>query len=499
MGRIAHVSDVRQAIDLALRKRDAGEYDWFRGQAKNYPLAPSFARRTEPERQRALEKLGRFESWVHNTPGLEELAEAGADHVLAVAQHYGLPTQFLDFTTDPEIAGFFACDSDDLVPGETSCIICLNTVDLAQFWQHIPAKWAPPEFLRIDVSNLWRLQAQQGVFLFCPYQNIEKIYSFDRILFPARVKASKAMRERMYPARKSQLEVLLDHYFMNELLIEGDRRMASTAAAMTVVRLDPLPEGIDTELAKAGIPPLASWQTQALASWRSTRDERLASVLGGGRKRLEIDLTADPVNIAEQVAAQVTATMSRGDAPRGVLIEWKCDGSPDPATGPDELGAALNWLWDGLRTLPYSDQDLAIGMGNCVGLSIAHQRARQLRPQLGQDYAAWQDAADAVLGAATEVGFDGADGSYSLGYASKASLLKCVRRDIADYLQPRFRDEILGNVVGLMQAIHAPDRLFEFEPLARVFARQLAPTQVLTRSGRAVFFSPARIIRMGLP
>jgi FRG domain-containing protein len=500
MRRVAHVADVHEAIALAVRLRDERKYDWFRGQAKNYPLAPSLARRTEPERQEALEKLGRFEAWVHATPGLEELAAGGADHLLAVAQHYGIPTQFLDFTTAPEIAGFFACDSEGFASDQQSCIICLNTGELADFWRDIPAEWPPPEFLRIDVPNLWRLQAQQGLFLFCPYTNIEKYYKFDRIIFQAKVKACRDMRDRMYPTRKSQMEVLLDHYFMNELLIEGDRRMVSMTAKMTVHRIDPPPEGIDTELARPWIPPLASWRTEAISPWRSTRDERLANVLNAERRRLEADLTDAPASTAAHVASQVTAMMSRGDAPRGALVEWKCDFSPNSAavTGAAELEAALDWLWDGLRALPCSDQDLAIGMGNCVGLSAAHATARRLRPEPGQDYAAWQDAANAVLGAAVHVGFDGADGSYSLGYAAKTSLLECVREDVTDYIQPGFRDQIVGNVIGLMQAIHSPDKLFEFEPLARVFARQIAPTQVLTRSGRAVFFSPARINSLGL-
>jgi hypothetical protein len=126
------------------------------------------------------------------------------------------------------MAGFFACDLDDLVPGEPSCIVCLNTADLVDFWHNMPAKWRPPECLRIDVSNLWRLQAKKGVFLFCPYTNIEEIYDFDRIIFPASVQATQTMRDRVYPVRKSQLEILLDQYFMNERLIENSRNIADT-------------------------------------------------------------------------------------------------------------------------------------------------------------------------------------------------------------------------------------------------------------------------------
>jgi hypothetical protein len=93
----------------------------------------------------------------------------------------------------------------------------------------------------------------------------------------------------------------------------------------------------------------------------------------------------------------------------------------------------------------------------------------------------------------------GADGSYSRGYVSASSLLTCVRADITEYLRSEFRDEVLGNITGMLQAIQAPDRLFEFECLAQLFARRLVPGQVLTRMGSAIFFSPARIISLGLP
>ena len=64
MGHIARVRDVNEAVDLTAKLRDAGEYDWFRGQVKNYPLVASFARRSETDREAALEKFGRFEHWV---------------------------------------------------------------------------------------------------------------------------------------------------------------------------------------------------------------------------------------------------------------------------------------------------------------------------------------------------------------------------------------------------------------------------------------------------
>jgi hypothetical protein len=62
----------------------------------------------------------------------------------------------------------------------------------------------------MTVPDLWRLEAQHGCFLFCPYDNVERLYDFDRIFFPNTHPLRGVRREDVYPERKSHLEVLLD-------------------------------------------------------------------------------------------------------------------------------------------------------------------------------------------------------------------------------------------------------------------------------------------------
>lgn len=491
------VDSVEDAVTLAMRLRAEGRYDLFRGQVRNYQLVPSLHRIEGPEKEATIEKFARFEGWVHNTLGLEELARAGTDAMLAVAQHYGLPTPFLDFTTDPEIAGFFACDAADVAPGEESCIVCLDTGDLARFWASWSPELPPPEVLSIDVSNLWRLQAQKGVFLFCPYDKVEHIYDFDRIRFPAAHPAAEDMRARVYPPRKSQLEILLDQYFMNERLIEGSRFIESTNWDISVVNVDHSPDGIHSEVVDSGIPALASWRSDGLKGWRSTYDERLSDVHREDAVRLEVDLEGDLHTIASRIGTEVSARIACSDASRDTVVDWQLDLRVTPNIGAfiATLEAAVNWLWDGLRTLPHSDEDLAIGIGNCVAISIAHRRI--LLGGITPDD--WEAAATAVLGPAVEVELGADDGSYAKCYAAEDSVAACIRDDIDRYLTPGFRAHLIENPVGMLQVLPLPDRLFEFDRLARLMARELSPTQVLMRPGRSVYFSPARIIRMGLP
>jgi hypothetical protein len=208
------VNSVEEAVDHANQLKASGGRFWFRGHAKDWPVQSTFIRVPTAERDATMQKPTRFEGWVKSTPGLEKLA-ADADATIAVAQHYGLPTNFVDFTTSPEIAAYFATErADSSPPGEMACLIL-------EFWSFLQGKYPPLEFLEPEVPGLWRLEAQRGRFLFCPYDHIERLYDFDRIYFPKTHRYPMIRPEEVYPTRKSHLEILIDQYFMNERLIEG--------------------------------------------------------------------------------------------------------------------------------------------------------------------------------------------------------------------------------------------------------------------------------------
>lgn len=132
------VGDVEEAIELAEEFRRQGTYDWFRGQVEPWPPHTSLMRLYEQRGPAQVEhvkaKLGRFKDFLRSHRELWEIAE-DRNALFAVAQHYGIPTNYLDFTTEPAIAGFFACDTKQPKPGSDSCIYCLNTDDIREAWK----------------------------------------------------------------------------------------------------------------------------------------------------------------------------------------------------------------------------------------------------------------------------------------------------------------------------------------------------------------------------
>jgi len=484
------VGNVIEAVELAQKVKQDGDYDWFRGQIKSWPLKSSFLRLDQEKRAKALEKLRRFESWVRNTAGLESLT-ANTDSMVAVGQHYGLPTNFIDFTTSPEIAGFFASCGEKTEDDQLSCILCLDTKDLMEFWKILPSKYPPPELIAIDVQNLWRLQAQHGTFLYCPYSHFEHFYHLDRIFFPFIGSLSGLDKDKIFPKRKSQLEILLDQYFMNEQLIEGGRNLPESIKKFTL--FIPSSEKYDPEVFIGNNPPskLDSWSAINLQPWISTKREKFFDATTETSWEIVINLNKDINSIRREVLEYIKLQLDSTPSARNQLINWSIkffENQPHRT-----LNTTIQRLWDGLRILPHENDDIAEGIANCIALHLSGlpERIAQID---------WEKPTSACFGETIWIEFGSSDGSYSRAYVSKTKLLSAVRSDIDKYLVPKWKQELTKNITGLLQVIRTPDRLFEFDRLSKLFAQEIVPVQVLMRSeASAIFFSPARLDSFGLP
>jgi hypothetical protein len=489
-----NVGSVEDAIQAAKQLIRPDRTFWFRGQAKNWPVKSSLVRVKPQDQHFIMEKLARFQEWVKHTSGLESLA-ANVDATVAVAQHYGLPTNFIDFTTKPEIAGFFASEkAGSRTTEDLACIICLDVHDLEEFWQPLTERYPSPEFLEIAVPDLWRLEAQHGCFLFCPYDNIELMYDFDRILFPNTHSLSGVTSGEIYPKRKSNLEILLDQYFMNELMIDAER--IPKPEGVTSLVLESPAEGYDPDVFPDGLPEHLSWSKEAIRPWLELRAEPLNQVLTSLNFQIIVPNLQDMSLLAREVSVQLQNDLFGLDGIRSKLLGWHIQISPDlglPLDFESCLVTRLERLWDGLRRLPYSDKDLCCSLGQCIAFGIA----------LGGDFRNrdnqhWERAALKCLAEPIELEFGADDGSYSRGYVSKASLADAIRPDILSHVADQWKGQLDKNVCGILQTAWTPQRTFDFRLLTALFALEIAPYQVLARN-TATFYSPARLVSLGLP
>jgi hypothetical protein len=494
--KVYKVNSVAQAMALAEELKFKGEYDWFRGQAHEWPLCPTLNRQDEESRNNALLRLARFGNWVQSVPEARYLDSDEA--ILAVAQHYGLPTHFLDFTASPRVAVFFATHEPP-AGAEQGFVLCLNTADLNKVWNEclceVQSDRLPLRFVELHVPDLWRLQAQHGVFLDCPYANVEDEYPVDRIVFPLQNAECLIPEAAIYPDRKSRLEQLLDRYF------ETERQWATLSWLKEIGQLRntvfsfPDPKNTSDQLVPSGELPIhTSWSDAELHKWLTTPDESWHRV--HANERVDLLLPMQPQAAGRTASSNIRKLFAADAARRSQAIGFTVmlDASAQSSFVSEILSSRLDALWDGLRTLPYGEEELAGGMGSVVQLTMEAGPSRESQ-QPGSP--TWREAARRCFGEVVEIEFGAVGGGGNRACVAVRDLLAAVRLDLDSFLAPEV-DDVRADVRRLLSAFRSPRRLFEFHALARLFALQIAPFQVCARTP-PFLFTPAGLFTLGLP
>ncbi|MGX9777089.1 FRG domain-containing protein [Janthinobacterium aestuarii] len=500
---IATVANVEEAIELAEDLKQQGEYNWFRGQVRADWLPSSSVERKlkgSSNSKDLYDDLSRFLHWASKIPELAYLNEASNAHSLfAIRQHYGYPTKYIDFTTDPSVAGFFASDTAQQPDnGTVSAIFCLDTNDLVDFYarhRKYIGEDMKIEPVTIDVSNLWRLQAQHGHFLHTNH-NWYNIYDLDRIEFPWTGPTAYPSRDQIYPTQKSHLENLLDEFEFLELRRRGQKKMYEMIDELGVrgkgVRIARLSHTGDLERYEKSVfaeaPGLLdSWKKEMLADWLVERREQFHQVVG---KSIDINIrsgfSAPAAHL--QIRAAFRGALSREPDLRAGAVVWKVAGLTGQLDVERYL-SAIQSAWNGMRNLPYQDDDIVEAMEALTQLFLIGNCDAMLGHIMDGAFAKWMPDAYEV-----EFGNDVLN-TISRAHCSNDLLIQC----IAPKWKQSCKDQkMVSSASGALYACSKPNYMFEFNAFARLFARQIIPAQ-LARGRPLVLFNPARLNFFGTP
>jgi hypothetical protein len=91
----------------------------------------------------------------------------------------------------------------------------------------------------------------------------------------------------------------------------------------------------------------------------------------------------------------------------------------------------------------------------------------------------------------------GGAGGYSKSYVSKKGLFRALRSDMAKFLASEWRAQFTEDPSIIVEWAWKVDYLYEFDAFADLVATEMVPYQVLFRNDDPVFFSAARIERIG--
>lgn len=512
------VPNLQAAVELAESWRAAGTHSWFRGQNRLWPIATSLGRRqgNKEEIARFNKRLLQFCNWLESVPELRHLLEEEHVHAFfAILQHYGVPTHYVDFTINPKVAGFFAGVGPDAELGQDGCIIAIDSDDWCERLRsvaevkHWPAPW--PEKVIVSVPNLWRLEAQSGYFVYLPLEVAEGYEPVDRIVFSHDGSGFELTEDEIYPSRKSPLEERLDEFFAEELMLSNRESFHQILREMAQEHSNfhqSLREMAQAWSTGGGVVGHGAWATLEgpesskwlrpgkgdHESWRSVPQGWLAYVhekLHKTRNGTTTQILLDPKELLrerEEVQKIVRRFLYEHPGARQKAVNWKFlpKTRDTPRGWIDFVERATNRTWDGIRRLPFTDDQVAWSVAMTVLLACAD--VSETPSFSARNFYT-------LLGPLLHIELGNARGVAARAAMAETTYECALRPDLDDVIVP----ELLGRSQKQLLQVLAPAHLFEFDLLVEAFARELIPTQVLIESsGGAVFFSPARTPVIGL-
>jgi hypothetical protein len=487
---IIQARDVEHAIEIASDLKSAGTYDWFRGQVRRWEPASSLERKLKSsdfDKAAFHARLNRIINWMSGIPELHYLTlEENINAFCAVLQHYGVPTSYIDFSTEPGVAGFFASDTQTPpADGEQSVIYCLNTADLNRFYEGLENYGDMElETVTVDVSNLWRLSAQCGHFVYANHPWY-LFYDPDCIVFPWSGCPAYPRKEDIYPSHKSPLEQRLDEYFLLERSRENDRYMRELVAQGDIpfVIYDISSPLYMSNYFSGELGTLDSWSESSLAIWRSSEPQRFPVGTTYARS-LTLRTSDGSPPLSRQAETALSIFLRQDVDARKKPIDWRV------AIGPNAdlrvIDSALRTVWNGMRHLPFTDKQVALAMANTLEL-VADLR--------GENVINLEREVKNRIAEGTSVDFGAESSLGSKAYCSSSALVQAVDKEWARRLTDK---ELMKDARRILQICRAPHFMFDFASFAELFAAQIIPTQIALMR-ESPMFNPAEVTTFGLP
>lgn len=480
------ISNLTEALNLARHFKVSGKYDLFRGQGQNWEVIPTMGRLDKSGLKKVKEKLERLHYYLQTHKPLEKFV-SDIDWFYAVAQHYGLPTSYIDFSTSVKVAAFFATNSKSNKVGQDCVIICLRENDFSKFVEFTKSiyendKVVPPYIAKPNVDNLWRLQAQQGCFLFTPYFDIEFFYNFDKIIFPFTEPYKNISIESIYPKRKSELEILLDQYFNAEKRLEGYRRFKKFVEENKIERyVLPIIE-FDSLLKQKT--PHDSWKSSSYEEWLYKVNEEWKDVLYTNTLDIHFDLK-NSINVQiQEIVNELSTAFSVKCIDRNSPVRFEIIAKPRLTNKLTRIiSNSCVRIWDGTRNLPFSDSEIQNIIAQYVCLEI-YENKFDKTPSLTEEELITIELKNEY-------------GSITRCYASPSKIVSSFRNDIKDVLVDKITDNISSEI--LLQ-VNEPSILFDFHKLIELFKSEIIAYQVLYNSENTnpvIFYTPTQVTVLG--
>lgn len=527
--------NVFEAIKLAEEFKASGTYDYFRGEASHlWQLKSTLARRGKSfiESQSYLNVCMLLAGILENHNATKYMFENSSNEIpdifYAIAQHYGIPTNFLDFTRSPTVAAFFCLDNRPVSVEDDFCrIFCLNRRNFSariEVTNRFCNKGRPVELIEIDVSNLWRLQAQEGLFLYLPIiitqdlveHNFEDYcFPLDGILFPVQGDEIICEKALIYPTRKSQLEMVLDQFFymrsVNEFDLEAiiNRHISSQTKPSSNQRQPvkvselywPVSKDNPADLFENSPTKDYSWMQCNNNAWHPKSTDSWHEL-----QRLPIAIDINMDLRFDEIRSKVNEQLLQHLLPESyvkrrlielevTLINYQPSFISDQQQALKKIKLGIEHIWDGMRLFPYSIEEIASSVSSFVALINAEYFFEQ-HPEKRETGSFW----DQIYNEPFCIDLAADDGSESRAMIEEKSFVDLFRQGFITLLKEEFKEAYQSAFYfAIFAKLRTPCYLYDFDKLRALFVTQIIPTQMYMRGqwGVPIFFSPGQLSVLG--
>jgi FRG domain len=486
MAKTYKVKNLDEALLLAQKLKKKVKYDLFRGQAQNWRVTPTLSRISNKSYAQLKEKLERLYYFFSTHSSLKKF-KTDIDWFYAVAQHYGIPTNYIDFTSDIEVAAYFATNSKSNIIGTDCSIICLNESDFKSFIDFTNVLYAkdkviPPYIARVDVDNLWRLQAQKGCFLFTPYNDIEYYYDFDKILFPFEKPFENLSKSEIYPDRKSELEILLDQYFNTEEKIKGEKRLHLFAKQLNIP-ITTLPP-MESEKLLIQNKAHSSWKSKIFRQWIYQIKDEWQNPTQIIKAIIKISNNISNQDLIDNILKELNFLFLTQSIKRTTALQFEIISKPRVNKKLQKIiNRSMTRIWDGTRNLPFTDLEIFEIIAKYVCLELKESKDKVETSQEGEKMILIEMNSDY--------------GSRTRCYASPSNLVNAFRSDLSNVLVNSFMPT---DQAEIMLHINTANLLFDFKKLLQAFKKEVIAYQVFHNSENenpVIFYSPSQLNVLG--
>jgi hypothetical protein len=174
----------------------------FRGQSdRSWPLIPSVGRLIHTSRSREKLERSLLDMFKRDARPFIRTVPTNEWEWLALAQHHGLPTRLLDWTSNPLVALYFCVEGRDASDGSVTSLMATRKTPVRLVDQEDPLSFRQvTKFMPSKVTQ--RLVAQEGMFTMqpdveqCLSTQLRQGWRYESILVPATAK--EALRYELF-------------------------------------------------------------------------------------------------------------------------------------------------------------------------------------------------------------------------------------------------------------------------------------------------------------